>query len=59
LFLSLKETRFFGFSKDNNNLKTKEKKTDLFFSLAFFFLAGKEGALLKLEGLVLRPGVYS
>jgi hypothetical protein len=58
LFLSLKETYFFGFSKDNSNLKARKRKTDLFLSLAFFFLAREEGALPKLRGLVLRLGVY-
>jgi hypothetical protein len=59
LFLSLKKTRFFGFSKNNSNLKAKKKETDLFFFLALFFLAKKKGALLELEGLVLRLGVYN
>jgi hypothetical protein len=59
LFLSLRETYFFGFSKDNSDLKARKREADLFFFLALFFLAGGEGALLKLGGLVLRPGVYS
>jgi hypothetical protein len=59
LFLSLRKTRFFGFSKDNNNLKAKKRKTDLFLSLALFFLTKEKEALLKLKGLMLRPKVYS
>jgi hypothetical protein len=59
LFLSLRKTRFFGFDKDNSNLKTKKKKTDFFLSFALFFLAGKKEALLKLRGLVLKPRVYN
>jgi hypothetical protein len=55
----LKKARFFSFSKDNNNLETKEKKTDLFLSFALFFLAEKGRALPELGGLVLRPEVYS
>jgi hypothetical protein len=59
LFLSLKETRFFGFDKDNSDLKAKEKEADFFLLLALFFLAEKGGALPELRGLVLRPGVYN
>jgi hypothetical protein len=59
LFLSLRKTRFFGFGKDNNNLKARKKKADLFFLLALFFLTKKGEALPELEGLVLKPGVYS
>jgi hypothetical protein len=59
LFLSLKKTRFFSFSKSNSNLKARKKKTDLFLFLALFFLAKREEALSELRGLVLRPGVYN
>jgi hypothetical protein len=59
LFLSLRKTRFFGFSKDNSNLKVKKKEADLFLFLALFFLVKKEEALLKLGGLVLKPRVYN
>jgi hypothetical protein len=59
LFLSLKETRFFGFSKGDSDLKAKKEKADLFLSFALFFLAEEGGALPELGGLILRPEVYS
>jgi hypothetical protein len=59
LFLSLREICFFSFGEDNSDLKARKKKADLFFSLAFFFLAEEKEALLKLGGLVLKPKVYS
>jgi hypothetical protein len=59
LFFSLRKTCFFGFSKDNNDLKARKRKTDLFLSFALFFLAEKGEALLKLRGLVLRLKVYN
>jgi hypothetical protein len=59
LFLSLRETRFFGFGEDNSDLEAKERKADLFLPFALFFLAKGGRALPELRGLVLRPGVYS
>jgi hypothetical protein len=59
LFLSLRETRFFGFGKGNSDLKAREEEADLFLLLALFFLAEKGGALPELGGLVLGPEVYS
>jgi hypothetical protein len=59
LFLSLREIYFFGFGKDNSNLKAKERETDLFLSFALFFLIKRRGALPELRGLVLRPKVYN
>jgi hypothetical protein len=59
LFLSLRETRFFGFSKNNSNLKAKKKEADLFFLLVLFFLAEEREALSKLRGLVLRLKIYN
>jgi hypothetical protein len=59
LFLSLRETRFFGFNKDNSDLKAKKKEADLFLPFALFFLAREKKALLKLRGLMLKLKVYN
>jgi hypothetical protein len=59
LFLSLKEVRFFGFGKGNNNLKTRKKEANLFLFFALFFLARREEALPEPGGLMLKLGVYN
>jgi hypothetical protein len=58
LFLSLKETRFFGFSEDDSDLKARKREANLFLFLALFFLAKEGGALPELRDLMLRLEVY-